>query len=643
VRKQWTVGAAAALNGVRPGRSSVPTVVACVIALSVSCGGPVVSAAAAAGVIRTIPVGLNSRGVSSDGTHVWVANAYEDTVSEIDASNGTVIRTIPVGVFPYGVSSDGAHVWVANTEEDTVSEIDASNGTVIRTIPVGYLPYGVSSDGTQVWVTNWGENTVSEIDAASGTVIRTIAVGETAYGVSSDGTDVWVANTHEDLVTEIEASSGEVIRTIPVGSGPYTVSSDGTHVWVANTGENTVSEIEASSGTVIRTIPVGSFPAAVSSDGTDVWVADYHEAAVSEIEASSGTVIQTIPVGEGPYDVSSDGTHVWVANLWNDTVSELSIAASSGGSGQGYKEEVLADEPIGYWRLGDALDSSVMSDATGKYPGTYVNGAGGSPQLGIAGDGSTAAYFVGNDQYGYVNNIPAPQTAYSMEAWVLPQTQAGGMIMQQGGSGALYINSSGQYVFVPSSNEANAQVVDTNPADLVPPGGATGFHQVVGTWNGTTATLYVDGREVASTPSTQAPSGAATLYIGYGTLAPWFHGYIDETAYYAHALSPERVLAHYQADPPPPLWVPGEPTATSSIEPAPSATQPGASTAPTGPSTMGSVLTSLAPGVAGASAGVPKTPKAVSQRRSHRRVVRRTRHRATRARKTRRASSRRHR
>lgn len=63
---------------------------------------------------------------------------------------------------------------------------------------------------------------------------------------------------------------------------------------------------------------------------------------------------------------------------------------------------------------------------------------------------------MGNDQYGYVNNIPAPQNAYTMEAWVLPQTADAGRIMQQGGSGALYINSLG----VPSSNEVHVQVAN---------------------------------------------------------------------------------------------------------------------------------------------------------------------------------------
>ncbi len=320
------------------------------VAVATCCVG--VSSATAEGVIRTIPVGGRPIAVSSDGTHVWVANSNDGTVSEIETSSGAVIDTIPVGSAPAGVSSDGTHVWVTNEDEDTVSEIEASSGTVIRTIPVGKGPVGVSSDGTHVWVANANydhrKDTVSEIEASSGTVIRTIHVGNWALGVSSDGTHVWVTNYDEETVSEIEASSGTVIRTIHVGYLPIGVSSDGTHVWVTNRGEETASEIEASSGTVIATIPVGSEPAGVSSDGTHVWVANEGEDTVSEIEASSGTVIATIPVGIEPYAVSSDGIDVWVGNWPEETVSEI---------------------PTGYIPPPDA---SIEAPASG---GTYAQGA----------------------------------------------------------------------------------------------------------------------------------------------------------------------------------------------------------------------------------------------------------------------------
>jgi len=49
------------------------------------------------------------------------------------AAASKVINTIKVGSYPYAVSSDGTHVWVANVAENTVSEIEASTGNVINT------------------------------------------------------------------------------------------------------------------------------------------------------------------------------------------------------------------------------------------------------------------------------------------------------------------------------------------------------------------------------------------------------------------------------------------------------------------------------------------------------------------------------
>jgi YVTN family beta-propeller protein len=235
-------------------------------------------------------VGSGPYPVSSDGTHVWVGNYFDDTVTEINAATGTVVRSpIPVGP-PQGdfsISSDGTHVWVANrgiSGDGTVTEIDAATGTVVESsIPVGTDPEGVSSDGTHVWVANRGDNTVTEIDAATGAVIGSpIPVGTNPQGISSDGTHVWVANYSDDTVTEIDAATGTVVGSpIPTGVNPYGISSDGTHVWVSNVGSDTVTEIE--------------IPRAPGAPASPVAIAGIRKA----------TVFWTAPSDDGGYPITS--------------------------------------------------------------------------------------------------------------------------------------------------------------------------------------------------------------------------------------------------------------------------------------------------------------------------------------------------
>ncbi|MCB0831816.1 MAG: LamG domain-containing protein, partial [Solirubrobacterales bacterium] len=77
------------------------------------------------------------------------------------------------------------------------------------------------------------------------------------------------------------------------------------------------------------------------------------------------------------------------------------------------------------------------------------------------------------------------------------------------------------------------------------------WQQVVGTWDGVDIRIYVDGVEAGKVESTKRPSSVSTFYVGYGELAPWFNGSIDEVAYYPVALNTNRVFQHWLADPPP--------------------------------------------------------------------------------------------
>ncbi|WP_245814000.1 YncE family protein [Rhodococcus marinonascens] len=69
------------------------------------------------------PVGVAV--TTPDGSHAYVTNGSDDSVSVIETAGNTVVDTVPVGDAPVGVAitPDGSHAYVANGADDSVSVI----------------------------------------------------------------------------------------------------------------------------------------------------------------------------------------------------------------------------------------------------------------------------------------------------------------------------------------------------------------------------------------------------------------------------------------------------------------------------------------------------------------------------------------
>jgi hypothetical protein len=205
-----------------------------------------------------------------------------------------------------------------------------------------------------------------------------------------------------------------------------------------------------------------------------------------------------------------------------------------------FEQIFKADNPIAYYRLGDATGDP-MRDASGNgRDGIYKNAQQSGP-FGISGDLDRARRFFGDGGYGYVNDIAAPRFQSTLEAWVNPDDGRDQSVLGHGDAGEIYIEG-GLFKF--------RHMGTTVTADVGPVPGR--FTQVVAVWDGVTISLYVDGILHGQTEATKRPSSISTFYVGYGEIKPWFKGSIDEVAYYDRALTPARVYQHFLADPPPP-------------------------------------------------------------------------------------------
>jgi Concanavalin A-like lectin/glucanases superfamily len=267
-------------------------------------------------------------------------------------------------------------------------------------------------------------------------------------------------------------------------------------------------------------------------------------AGLSGGEIDAGTPIVTDADGVG-VDAARDKQS-------GDGSSSSSSSSSSGSPDtSAYRTLIMSDAPVAYYRLGN---TDIAKDETGAHPGTVIgtvsHGAGA-----IAGDSDGA--FVGNGQ-GWIDVAQiypfAGNATYSIEAWVAPQpapTLTGVLSRNLATPGNTPKDGFSLYIESPSLAPTLGRWFSNNEEAAAAPGLTAGtFTHVVGTYDGSTLRVYLNGTLAASSPSTQAlinpPADLAIGSTRNGTYG-YFIGSLDEVALYDKALSSGRIAAHHAA------------------------------------------------------------------------------------------------
>jgi PKD repeat protein len=261
---------------------------------------------------------------------------------------------------------------------------------------------------------------------------------------------------------------------------------------------------------------------ATSSDGVGIATAQRELAAASE----------------DPGAFTLTGSQAWKAY----TLAVRPAGATS------YQSVVLADGPVGYWRLSETSGTTAQDYTANGLNGSYMN----SPTLGVTGaittDTSTnkAVTLNGTDEYVFVNDATALDVGdtFTLEAWV-KTNDSNGEILSKGASSpvqhfGLYLDTAGE-VRLEAGNfsvmRTTGYVVNDNQ-----------WHHIVATKSGSTKAIYIDGISRGTNDTNQnAVNNSAPLEIGRWGTSTYLAGSLDEVAIYPTALSAARVQAHYNA------------------------------------------------------------------------------------------------
>jgi len=220
-------------------------------------------------------------------------------------------------------------------------------------------------------------------------------------------------------------------------------------------------------------------------------------------------------------------------------------------SGDPYRDLIVADGPIAYWRLGETAGTTAV-DEMGRIDGLYV----GDCERGVPGaltnnsavrfnPGTPLCMVTFDANFDFPDRLP-----YTIEAWIEPTSafpfghifsrQVRDSLMPLEGY-AILESPTGLYAerIVNSDNQATSDVAI--PADT--------FTHVAVVYDGDALTVYIDG--IAGTPkpdTTQATSFTATAMIGCSIFeVACFQGVIDDVAIYGRALSTATIAAHHAA------------------------------------------------------------------------------------------------
>jgi hypothetical protein len=239
-------------------------------------------------------------------------------------------------------------------------------------------------------------------------------------------------------------------------------------------------------------------------------------------------------VQDAPRDVADDGNS----------------GSSDGGEGGvlSYAATVLSDGPIAYWRLDDTTTATAKDISGNGHDGSYQGGVTLGVRGAIANDLDSAVQFDGSGEmvaavpnsFDFTGNVP-----YTVEVWAKPMSTPTGMAVVGTNT---YAADAGGYMgwYVAYNNNAYLDNWRNNGGTGNPAPAPGAFIHIVGTYDGATLAMYVNGQSFSSNPSaTVLPATGAPFTAG--RVADWtrFTGVLDEIAIYDKVLSATRIAAHY--------------------------------------------------------------------------------------------------
>jgi Concanavalin A-like lectin/glucanases superfamily len=273
-----------------------------------------------------------------------------------------------------------------------------------------------------------------------------------------------------------------------------------------------------------------------------------------------------VPGSSHTYRVTaSDGTHITAKS-----VASAAVVVSSTSPALSYSDTVKADNPAFFWPLNETSGSTANDASPNGFNGIYESGTTQGAPGPITGSPDTATSFDGHS--GLVTSVSTknnPQN-FSIEGWFNTSTNTGGKLIGFGNSQTGFSSSYDRHIYMMNDGQLVFGVWTGHTDTIKTPDvyNDSQWHYLVATLDLTAGmTLYIDGQQVGTNPTTSAQAYNGYWRVGGDNLNGWnldpwgsnsqgttqpygyyFQGSMADVAVYPYALSAAQVAGHYAAN-----------------------------------------------------------------------------------------------
>lgn len=298
-------------------------------------------------------------GITYDGTNFWMTDSVNKilyqfsigatTLTQISSTSLDVILTpTSTASVPRGMTYDGTDIWLADSANNMLYKISTSSRTVVSstdpydgwTGATDYDPTGIAFVNGELWVLD-SDPTVNKLYNHASFYrdkdqYEYFSKGNTSFetpsneprGLAYDGTFFWHVDDYANSIYKMTTSGVQVSSCLTPGTRPDGLAYYAGNLYLSDWNTNKIYIINSSTCAVTASYASpGDFPRGLAHDGTYLWNVDSGNDTLYKLNAATGAIISssTAP-GTVSRGLAFDGTNMWVADENDDLYYELSTS-----------------------------------------------------------------------------------------------------------------------------------------------------------------------------------------------------------------------------------------------------------------------------------------------------------------------------